>query len=211
MTTDDWILKHIGHASAEDQALFEKWCGPTIREFGPRNGLGRNGKPMPQGAGAHCIQWWRDVLGMIDPCIYDAAIQRRLQVLEIGFCIGLSARIMLEAGVESVTSVDPSQHEECGGSAVNLETQFPSRFTFLPMRSDQFSSSTKFNLAFIDGDHEYASIITDISICRRLGIKTIVFDDWHPHFGPHTQRAVIDSGLRVRAIIGNYALCEDDL
>lgn len=211
MTTDDYLRSTMGHASPEDHELFEKWCGPTLREFAPKNGLGRNGKPMPQGAGPHCIQWWRDVFGILG--VSDEMGEGRdCNILEIGFCIGLSATIMSHLGADRIVSVDPSDHEECIGSANKLRADWGPSFTFYNQRSNQFRDGGRhFDLAFIDGDHEYQSILTDIGVCRGLGIKTMVFDDWHPHFGPHTQRAVIDAKLRVRAIIGNYALCEDDI
>ena len=136
-------------------------------------------------------------------------------LLEIGMNLGRSAAIWLEAGVEYLFSVDVNRSPVVASAGNTLKLQYEERFDFALCESSermmmiQRFNPPKFDAIFIDGDHEYRSVMDDIELARAFGIWRMALDDCHPHWGPGVQQAVADSGVKIHAMFGTIAYCED--
>lgn len=93
------------------------------------------------------------------------------EILEIGFNAGHSAEIFLENNSSAnVTSVDNSYwyYTEIGKKF--LEYKFPNRFNFISVDSQkinqELTSTNKYDLIFIDGNHQFEYAFNDILSCR---------------------------------------------
>jgi hypothetical protein len=118
-------------------------------------------------------------------------------VLEIGFHHGESANHFLVLGC-TVISIDvntPSIYSD------RLLQQYPMQFGYLCMDSKDIISSDRkimwrdrFDLAFIDGDHDSPGVELDAIHCIQLGIPYLLFDDTL-HQGHQNIRECIDRGV----------------
>lgn len=194
----DWFLKNARLVTFHDSAVFRSAV----------SGLPQVGK-CPYGSEAHNVQ------------VFDIAqkISGAHEILEIGFNRGYGAAIWLRLGC-SVTSVDLERDEEIECAAAILKTRYGKRFDYLSREDERLPEScikigavrvaSRYDLAFIDGNHELESVRKDIELCRdRLGIEWLLFDDFDPVHGPGVQGAIIESGLKMVALIGNMALCRE--
>ena len=111
-------------------------------------------------------------------------------ILEIGFNRGSSSLLFLYLSNANVTSIDIVNKPD---SVKYLTSTFNNRFSFVLGNSfylDMKSLGT-FDLVFIDGDHEYNSIINDIDQSLKVKPKFILFDDYeHPDHGVDTKKAI---------------------
>jgi cephalosporin hydroxylase len=131
------------------------------------------------------------------------SLVRPRRVLEIGTHAGGSALMALALTEASVLSVDigstwitPERSfadwgcESGEGGLYQVErvlrAAFPDRFSLLI--GDSTDPSTRatikvchtlepFDLAFIDGNHAYEYVLSDIRFARSLGVKTLILDD----------------------------------
>jgi hypothetical protein len=69
------------------------------------------------------------------------------------------------------------------------------------------NAAWKFDLAFIDGNHEVDWVRSDLALVAGLGIPWILLDDWWPFYGPGVQAAVRErSDLELEKQWGNMVL-----
>jgi hypothetical protein len=115
-------------------------------------------------------------------------------ILEIGFYYGASASVMLELNSDiSVTSIDPGIHACTHEAHPLLKKRYKDRFNFILDDSKNLIKHVKdqkFDLAYIDGDHDPLPVLRDIKSCISLNIPYLLLDDiyeeiteknYHPH------------------------------
>lgn len=131
------------------------------------------------------------------PAVEDALeVARPRTVLEIGFGAGASSAMFLDLDATlSVVSVDNTRDDRCLAGARLLRERYGARFTFLNVDSrlvdmKMLGPFAKFDLAFIDGGHDLASVRSDLRLAASAGVKHILLDDWWPYLGPGVQEAV---------------------
>ncbi len=99
-------------------------------------------------------------------------------VLEIGCYDGGTACGFLELGC-TVHSVDIAKRPK----VAELEARFPDTFKFFEGTGDDYLNAVqsgsvdpvRFNMVFIDGDHQYESVAKDYAVARKLlGQKGII-------------------------------------
>jgi hypothetical protein len=151
------------------------------------------------------------------------SLVRPRHMLEIGTHAGGSALMALALTDATVLSVDightwiTANHsfaewgapaEDGGLSQVNevLQRHFPGRFDLII--GDSTGMSTRdvirqchavaaLDCAFIDGNHAYDYVKSDIQFARSLGIKDILLDDLNSADGSDTVRAAKEEGLTI--------------
>lgn len=125
-------------------------------------------------------------------------------VLEIGFGAGASACMFLGLDPElKMLSVDSSTDERLLEAALLVGTKFPGRFDFINQDSALLSRHVgrgAFDLIFIDGDHRYAAVRSDLALAKAKRIKWVLLDDWWPHFGEGVQTAAAEAGEWLRPV-----------
>ena len=104
-------------------------------------------------------------------------------ILEIGFRRGNSALMWLINSSATLMSLDIDDFSV--KSVQLLESQFPNRFRYLQCDSKSFKSEETFDLIFIDGDHSFEGIESDVKMSLQLNPKYLVFDDYF--HGDHHQ------------------------
>jgi hypothetical protein len=108
------------------------------------------------------------------------------KILELGFNRGSSCLSFLEAGFDSVHSVDIRPNSDISKSLDILFSRHDTKFKYYCMdhscitkNKDLFED--EYNLVFIDGDHQLESIRRDINTALHFNPKYILFDDYnHP-------------------------------
>jgi predicted O-methyltransferase YrrM len=106
-------------------------------------------------------------------------------VLEIGFNAGHSSEIFLENSSANVFSFDIGDHNYVLLGKRNLDSRFPGRHTLILGDSGitvpTFAkySNIKFDLLFIDGNHEYDAALGDLMNCAKVAAPNacVLFDD----------------------------------
>jgi cephalosporin hydroxylase len=129
---------------------------------------------------ASAIDMIKDVLARTQPS----------NILEIGFNRGSSSLLFLYLSTANVTSIDIVNKPE---SVKYLSDTFINRFSFVLGNSLylDMKSLDNFDLVFIDGDHEYNSIVNDIEQSLKVNPKFILFDDYeHVTHGVDTKKAI---------------------
>lgn len=147
------------------------------------------------------------------------------KILEIGTHAGGSAAMMLafapHAAVVSVdighTWITPNKsfatwHSESheggllyveqvlkqsfGGERFALyigDSTSPETLTYLRASNE----AAPFDLAFVDGNHELSYVVRDIKMCKSLGIKTLILDDYNSDDGGEVSQAAAKEGLHL--------------
>ena len=106
-------------------------------------------------------------------------------ILEIGFNAGHSSEIFLENSTANVFSFDIGYHNYVLLGKRNLDTRFPGRHTLIigdsgitiPMFAKH--STIKFDVLFVDGNHEYEAAVADLINCATVANPNalVLFDD----------------------------------
>lgn len=198
-----WVKRHrkaVGYDSTlrwcrrDDVALFTK-----LQRVMPAY------PPNPEGAlRAYSIEPLRQIVKLLEPrCL-----------LEIGFHLGRSSAIWLHLGVEHVTSVDinPDQILQTAGDV--LGAAYLKRFKLIVAPREDRDAAILYNpppydLIFIDGGHDLASVRQDIALARALGIRRMLFDDFLFPGTPDVAKAISLAGLKIHALFGGIAYCEE--
>lgn len=190
MSPDQWYIDGCLESSEDDKKRFSEWTShlPVRNENTPFH------------CGAHSIRSFEVAFSEYDCGIGD--------VLEIGFCLGHSASIMLELGASRVVSIDNSSRDETQRARWIMKGRWQDRFLFFDRKdSAQIKDmGFHFTMAFIDGDHSESAISRDLDFVLSLGIRTVLFDDFWPHWGD-TQAVLMKRKSVPTAIIGTMALC----
>lgn len=129
--------------------------------------------------------YWHDV-NMFESTIKQILTTTNAKnMLEIGFNIGYSASMWLNANnnqLDSLVSVDIGMHKDTLEASEAVKNKYKDRFTFILSDSTKAKDvlvDYKFDIAFIDGAHDYNGVIADIEMCVELGIPYLIFDDYH--------------------------------
>lgn len=183
MTHQAWIDDSSFARTQLDELLYLKWT-----------------RYLPAGYTGHCAG--HSIRGFR----YAFAIARPERIIEIGFHCGHSAVISLHVGCLHVTSVDISSNPDVAEAARMVKARFPGRFEFINADSRSVEIDGQFDMIFIDGDHSYDGIMSDIRLGQKLGVNWFFFDDWQPRFAA-TQEAIAASRLIPIAVFGNLVLC----
>jgi len=103
-------------------------------------------------------------------------------VLEIGFNRGGGALAFLLCSKAKVLSIDKIVNPK--GITI-LTQEFPDRFRFEQINSQDLLDLPNregvvcdFDLVYIDGAHDFASVTNDIEKSLKIGTDYILFDDW---------------------------------
>lgn len=129
-----------------------------------------------------------------------AGLARKLggPVLEIGFCLGISTKYILDgfrsgpAALQNNRIVSLDLHHQRRLPNMNLEQ--------IVADSRIWRVADRFTWAFVDGDHRYESVVEDIETCRVHGCRGMLFHDTSACFtvptnmsnGSDARRAVLD-------------------
>jgi hypothetical protein len=155
------------------------------------------------GLGPHSVRIVREVL----------EFTKAKTVLELGFGVGGSAALWLGYG-RLVTSVDALFDPPRQGAVEILARRWPGRFDFLHADTKGATPGIRpsaYDLVFIDGAHDYATVKSDISLALRMRAPWVLFDDWFPCYGPGVQLAVKEAfaagELKAERQWGNVVLC----
>lgn len=188
MNVSPYYEQAIRSYSAEDKAFFDKATGflPARKETTPYH------------SGPHSVRSLR--------MAYELA-GRPANVLEIGFCLGHSAALWLALGAETVTSVESSDRDETIEACEIMERRFGRRFSFIYREDTAVTSFAHSSFAYVDGDHSLEGVDEDVRWLTKIGVKTLLFDDYFPHWGPGTIPAIEKYGLVPLAILGTMCLC----
>lgn len=201
---EQWIRDNNRLASAKDTDWFNEVTSGLPDDGGlSGNGTDSNGQRILCGTGPHCVQAFAGAMIICQP----------KAVLEIGTNLGKGSAVMLALGAPQIHSIDISTRAETAKAARVLSERYPGCFHFECVSSAELLRSERdmpgLDFAFIDGDHSEEGVRTDIALCRKFGIKNMLFDDWYPEYGPGVQPAIRASGLKLRAIFGNSCLCSE--
>ena len=110
------------------------------------------------------------------------------RVLEIGFNLGHSSRIFLEFGLE-VHSVDIGENS---GKIMKDLASMNKNFSYEVANSWDldYRDYTGYDMMFVDGGHDTVSVLNDILIGVKAGIKWIIVDDYNPKWFGNIIRTV---------------------
>lgn len=100
------------------------------------------------------------------------------RVLEIGFNLGHSARIFLEFGLE-VHSIDIGENK--GTESIMKHLAFMNKnFSYEVANSWDldYRDYTGYDMMFVDGGHDTVTVLNDILLGVKAGIKWIIVDDY---------------------------------
>jgi len=171
---------------------------PTLAGLN-NTGKDKYGNPLPYGVGPHSVDAFRKISSIVKP----------KSILEIGFNMGWSASLWLHFTEAKLTSVDISDKDETLFAASVLKEKHPDRFEFILSDSKDVYSKLKdknFDMIFIDGDHTFDGVKTDMQLAKDLNIKNVVMDDWLPQYGPGVQPAAKIFNIVIDEVVFNIAL-----
>jgi hypothetical protein len=103
--------------------------------------------------------------------------------LEIGFHLGHSTTYTLEIMPEvKVTSLGVTKCRNANRYEIgnNMKSIYGDRFEYFlgnPPNIDELLKNRTFDIAFIDGDHKYKSVVNDITACMEMKISYILIDN----------------------------------
>ncbi len=188
MNVSPYYENAIRSYSAEDKEFFDKATGflPVRKETTPYH------------SGPHSVRSLR--------MAYELA-GRPGAIFEIGFCLGYSAALWFALGAKEVVSVENSSRDETMRAKEIMQDRFPGFYFIRPNGIDMLGEYVEPVMAFVDGDHSVEGVDADTKLVLSLGIKTILFDDYPPIWGPGTIPAIEKYNLVPLAILGTMCLC----
>lgn len=196
MLRDEIYENVIRRTSADEEVDYANIC----------DGLPRRLDSTPYHSGPHCLRNFRFVMTWL--FAQTGSYQR---VLEIGFCLGHSASMLIACGASHVMSVDNSDREQTAIAVKAVKKKFGEKFTFL--QRDRFDvlwrdcELPEFDLLFIDGEHTYEAAQNDLQIAEDKNIPWVLMDDFLGPWGIDVDKAAYDMGYTPVAIFGSMALC----
>jgi hypothetical protein len=132
-------------------------------------------------------------------------------ILEIGFNAGTSSALMLSLGAKQVVSVELHDTEGVRTGERKIIQKYGNDSLRLIISDSAVAlpllvaTGIQFDAAYVDGDHSPEATSRDLMLCEKLGIKTVLMDDWLPQFGNSIQAADA-CGWTVDKIVGNFAI-----
>lgn len=191
---DTHEFRQLSWFKKRDKLRFDVWTA----------GLPAYPENWPYGCGPHSVASMEMLVNVMHP----------LALLEIGLNLGRSSAIWLNLDIPRVASVDINKSDIVREAGTVLKTKFPRQFDFMLVDAGMRDSAVQarwsvFDMVFIDGGHDFADVQADIALARAMSIRRMVFDDYHPHWGPGVMQAVADAKLKIHAIFGTMAYCED--
>lgn len=112
-----------------------------------------------------------------------------LNVLEIGFNAGSSADIILANNLNTnLVSFDIGFHDYISLAEKYINEKYPNRHKLIIGDSTktipEFETDIKFDVIFIDGGHEYDTVIADLRNCKRFAHENtiVMLDDYSPNY-----------------------------
>lgn len=185
-TDEEADLFYRGQQDPIYTRLFEEWTSGLPRTEG-----------IMYGAGAHTIPILEESL----------EIAKAKRILEIGFGVGCSAVIFLELSKAThVTSVDITTDVRALAAVNMVKFRFPRRFKFINEDSRTVKLKGKWDLIYIDGNHERDYVLSDIMLGKGLEIPFFLMDDLWPYWGPGVRQAVNDAQLVMMKQWGSVGL-----
>lgn len=103
-------------------------------------------------------------------------------MLEIGFNIGYSAAIWLEAGISTLAIIDINNHKDTEAAIKNTITEYAHK-DINYILADSTSETAKTwqisnrDIGFIDGGHTYEICMSDSYLAISKGAEWLVYDD----------------------------------
>jgi len=205
------VLENPTHAQASDSTWafseqdkidFDRWTSRLVGLPSP-SGEGRQRQvALTTGSlGPHSVRAIRAIAEFVQP----------KSILEIGLNCGISTCFWLHLCPDAkVVSVDISAADHTLRGVASIAAWFHDRHQFV-MSDSKFCGpllpTRIYELAFVDGDHEYDGARADLGLCLDLNIPWIAMDDYWPVFGPGVRRAVESMPQFARQWNqGNYAL-----
>jgi len=135
-----------------------------------------------------------------------------INYVEIGCAFGASSILMLQRPKTNVVAIDCGNLVKTHIVLDNVEKNNPLNNHFVYLHEDSQKLHTRellqkelvggIDILFIDGDHEYASVVSDFMMYHGM-VKSggyIVFDDYHDEGDPEVSHAVND----IVAVIKGY-------
>lgn len=166
------------YASPEDIELFNKLTD-GLASIGGLNGTGldEDGVPIPYHCGPHSLRCFKEAIEICKPT----------NILEIGFNCGQSSAMWLGLSSATISSCDISSKKETLHGVKILSKKYEGRFSYCNRNDKSFRGNfcvpRFYSMLFVDGAHDYGSIMEDILLGHNLKIPWIVCDDWLPQFG----------------------------
>jgi hypothetical protein len=192
------MMERVLLRTHRDDELFKKWT----RDLPVRL------ETTPFHSGAHSIRQMRGALHLV------GRGDGFFNVLETGFCLGHSARIFLGLGVDTVTSIENSQRLQTKEAAAIVKATHKDAFEFIsgdairdPEPLYLHLKGRRFDLMFIDGNHNIDGVQADLALGLKLKITHFLFDDFYPHWGPGVLPTIEHGGLIPLASLGTMMLC----
>lgn len=105
-----------------------------------------------------------------------------VSMLEIGFNIGYSSAIWLEAGIQELYIIDINNHKDTHAALLSTQNTYATkhiRYLLADSTSDKAKNYTipDIDIAFIDGGHTYDICLSDSYLAINKGAKWLVYDD----------------------------------
>jgi hypothetical protein len=197
MNPEPWMIERVFLRTKGDEMLFKQWTADLpIRE-----------DTTPFHSGSHSIRQFRAALLVMGRNNF-------LNVLEVGFCLGHSARIFFGLGADAVTSIDNSPRRLTQIGAEVVKRTHPHGFEFIagdtlknPEPLELHLRGRRFDLMFVDGNHNRDGVDADIALGLKLKIRHFLFDDFYPQWGPGVLPAIEAAKLVPLASFGTMMLC----
>lgn len=186
----------------------EFWCNcvrklPRLEGFSG-TGLDKFGEKIAWGTGSHSLKAFRETFDYVMP----------KNVMELGFNMGYASAVFLELSKFClVFSCDISLKDETIKAAEILRSKYGKRFMYLHRNNPMFNlfvNDTQFDLCFVDAGHLKEDVNKDITMCLKLRIPFLLFDDILPQFG-NVQEVInsFDKDLKLIKTWGNIALYQN--
>jgi len=197
MTPEQWMIDRVFLRQPSDDELFRKWTSD----------LPLRAETTPFHSGPHSIRQFRGAMAVLGRT-------NGFNVLEVGFCLGHSARIFFGLGVDHVVSIDNSTRLQTKQAAAIVKATHKDAFEFIsgdtvkdpePLRLHL--KGHRFDLMYVDGNHNLDGVQADIDLGLKLRIQNFLFDDFYPHWGPGVLPAIKDANLIPLASFGTMMLC----